>query len=217
MNELVIEEAGTDTQDGARRFRIAPPSPGQAVGLVLALLFLAGAVGYMVGGDRPPGRSSADVGFLQDMTTHHDQAVEMANLVVERAAEPLVRTFAREVLITQRYELGLMSAWLGEWGYGFDADRAEAMAWMGVPIPPAEMPGMASAVQMDALRRAEGRQVDALFLSMMTQHHWGGVDMAAAALSVVEDPDVRALAEAIARNQLIEINEYRAARQRLGL
>ncbi|MGH9266448.1 MAG: DUF305 domain-containing protein, partial [Acidimicrobiales bacterium] len=102
-------------------------------------------------------------------------------------------------------------------GYGFDADRPEAMAWMGVPTPPEEMPGMASAVQMDALRRAEGRQVDALFLSMMSEHHRGGADMAAAALRVVEDPDVRALAGAVARNQRIEINEYQAARQRLGL
>ncbi|MGH9266113.1 MAG: DUF305 domain-containing protein [Acidimicrobiales bacterium] len=115
MNDPPVEGATADTES-AGRFRIDPPSPAQAVGLVLALLFLAGAVGYMIGGDRPPGRSSPEVGFLQDMTAHHDQAVEMANLAVQRAAEPLVRTFAREVLITQRFELGLMSAWLGEWG-----------------------------------------------------------------------------------------------------
>ena len=216
MTEVVVEESGLQTERRGR-FRLAPPSPGQAVGLVVALLFLAGAVGYIIGQERPPGESSADVGFLRDMTTHHDQAVEMANLVVERATEPLVRTFAREVLLTQRYELGLMSAWLGQWGYDYDAERPEAMAWMGVPTPLDEMPGMASAVQMDALRRAQGRQVDALFLAMMSEHHRGGADMAATALRVVKDADVRALAEAVARNQRIEINEYQAARQRLGL
>ena len=217
MNELSVDEAGPDTTDAPGRFGIAPPSRGQAVGLVLSLLFLAGAVGYMVGGDRPPGRSSPEVGFLQDMTIHHDQAVEMANLVLDRATEPLVRTFAREVLITQRYELGLMSAWLGEWGHGYDTERPEAMAWMGVPTPVEEMPGMASAVQMHTLRRAQGRQVDALFLAMMIEHHRGGADMADAALRVVDDADVRVLAEGVARNQRIEINEYQAARQGLGL
>lgn len=211
---MVTEENGALTD---RRFRVAPPTRNQAVGLVLAALFLAGAIGYMVGGDRPPGQSSPDVGFLRDMTTHHDQAVEMANMAIDRATEPLVRTFAREVLITQRYELGLMSAWLGDWGYSYGEERAEAMAWMGVPTPVEEMPGMASDVQMDALRRAEGRQVDALFLAMMSEHHRGGADMATAALRVVDDADVRALAEAVARNQRIEINEYQAARQRLGL
>ena len=213
MTDVVVEE---NAPTGGR-FRVAPPTRNQAVGLVLSLLFLAGAVGYIVGGDRRPGQSSADVGFLRDMTTHHDQAVEMAVMALDRATEPLVRTFAREVLITQRYELGLMSAWLGEWGYGYEEDRGEAMAWMGVPTPVEEMPGMASAVQMDALRRAQGRQVDALFLAMMTEHHRGGADMAAAAVRVVGDADVRALAEGVARNQRIEIKEYQAARQRLGL
>ena len=214
MTDLSVQENSPET---GSRFRLTPPTRGQTVGLVMALLFLAGAVGYMIGGDRPPGESSPEVGFLRDMTTHHDQAVEMANTALDRATEPLVRTFAREVLITQRYELGLMSAWLGEWGYGYDAERSVAMAWMGVPTPPEEMPGMASAVQMDALRRAEGREVDALFLAMMSEHHRGGVDMAAVAVEVVDDADVRALAEAVARNQRIEINEYQAARQRLGL
>ena len=216
MTEVVVEDNSVHTEPRGR-LRVAPPSPGQAIGLVLSLLFLAGAVGYMIGGERPPGESSADVGFLRDMTTHHDQAVEMANLVVERATEPLVRTFAREVLLTQRFELGLMSAWLGEWGYDYDAERPEAMAWMGVPTPIEEMPGMASAVQMAALRRAQGRQVDALFLDMMSEHHRGGADMAATAVRVVKDADVRALAEGVARNQRIEINEYQGARQRLGL
>ncbi|MFP5281863.1 MAG: DUF305 domain-containing protein [Actinomycetes bacterium] len=216
MSGVFVADTGGDA-DAPGRFRLAPPSPGQALGLVLALLFLAGAVGYMVGGDRPPRESAPEVGFLRDMTTHHDQAVEMANIALDRATEALVRTFAREVLLTQRYELGLMSAWLGEWGYGFDSERSEAMAWMGVPTPVEEMPGMASAVQMDALRRAQGRQLDALFLAMMSEHHRGGADMATAAVKVVNDADVRALAEAVARNQRIEINEYQAARQRLGL
>lgn len=216
MTDAVTERDRTDAGPPGR-FRPAPPTRGQAVGLALALLFLAGAVGYMIGGDRPPRESSAEVGFLRDMTAHHDQAVEMASLALDQATEPLVRSFAREVLIAQRYELGLMSAWLGEWGYDFDADRAQAMAWMGVPTPVAEMPGMASEVQMDALRAAQGRAFDSLFLSLMSEHHRGGADMATAAVSLVHEARVLSLAEGVARNQRIEINEYQSARQSLGL
>ncbi|MGH9189132.1 MAG: DUF305 domain-containing protein [Acidimicrobiales bacterium] len=209
--------AVTTAVERGGRFRLAPPSRGQLGGMVLALLFLAGCVGYVVGKGSPPGRTSVDVGFLRDMIDHHDQAVVMANVALDGATEPLVRHFAREVLIAQRYEVGLMDAWLGRWGYGGDADRAAAMGWMGVPTPVGEMPGMASPTQMEALRQAQGRQVDALFLAMMKEHHRGGIEMASVAARTAEDRDVRALAARIARYQRIEINEMESARQRLGL
>src|SRR5215210_5388584 len=100
-----------------------------------------------------------------------------------------------------------MSAWLGGWGYHADPDRGTAMKWMGHAMPMAEMPGMATAGQMAELRAAEGRQVDALFLSMMSEHHRGGVEMAAVAQKTAGDGTVRDLAAAIVRNQGVEINE----------
>ncbi len=205
-------EAGRHT-----RFRIPPPTRTQLVALVLALMFLGGSVGHIIGAGRPPGRDSVDVGFAQDMSAHHDQAVTMASIVIDKATEPLVRSFARETLVSQRYEIGLMGAWLGEWGYGTDPDRVTAMGWMGMPVPVAEMPGMASQVQLDQLAGAEGRQIDSLYLAMMTEHHRGGVQMATVAAKKASDSRVRALAAAIARSQRIEINEMEAARQRLGL
>ncbi len=86
-----------------------------------------------------------------------------------------------------------------------------------MPVPVAEMPGMASQVQLDQLAGAEGRQIDSLYLAMMTEHHRGGVQMATVAAKKASDSRVRALAAAIARSQRIEINEMEAARQRLGL
>ena len=41
-----------------------------------ALLFFGFAVATFVGRDRPPAADSVDVGFYQDMTSHHDQALE---------------------------------------------------------------------------------------------------------------------------------------------
>lgn len=212
-----MSDEGSEPERGRSRFGFGAPSRAQLVGLVLVLMYLAGAIGYMVGNGRPPGAESTDVGFLQDMTVHHDQAVSMANVTLAKTTEPAVAAFAREVLITQRYELGLMAAWLGRWGYRVDGERTTAMAWMGMPTPVAEMPGMASEVQMRELAKAEGRQVDSLFLTMMREHHRGGVEMASVAATTAKDASVRALAATIARNQRIEINELESARQRLGL
>ena len=197
--------------------RFPRPSRGQARALVVALMFLAGAVGYFLGGPRPPAQGSADVGFLQDMRFHHDQAVVMANVALAGATEPLVRTFAKEIILVQRYEIGVMDAYLARWGYPGDPDRDSAMGWMGVAVPRDEMPGLASPLQMQALRDASGREVDRLFLAMMREHHRGGVDMASAGARLAGDTRVRDLAATMARNQRIEISEMEAARQRLGL
>ena len=80
------------------------------------------------------------------------------------------------------------------------------------------MPGLATPEQIEALAEATAPDdVARQWLELMTVHHEGGVHMAEAGAERVQDPFVRDLAERIARNQRIEINEYAAVRKRLGL
>ncbi|HZM40325.1 MAG TPA: DUF305 domain-containing protein, partial [Acidimicrobiales bacterium] len=46
--------------------------------------------------------------------------------------------------------------------------------------------------------------------------HRGGIHMAQAATQLVDDDDIRAMAERMVRNQSSEINEYRGTAQTLG-
>jgi uncharacterized protein (DUF305 family) len=194
-------------------------SPRQWVALVVALLFLAGAAGYFVGAreSRPPDEGSVDVGFLQDMITHHEQAIEMALIEVADGAVPDVQAYDREILVFQSYEIGLMDRQLDQWGYE-RADRSPvAMDWMGMPVAPEEMPGMASEAEMDALADASGRDVDALFIQLMQDHHAGGRHMAEYAADHASSSFVRDLAARIGRNQRIEVGDLEAARERADL
>lgn len=184
---------------------------------VAALVFLAASAGYGVGRDRHPGDGSADVGFLQDMILHHEQAVRISSTAVTEATEPVVRQFAREVLIFQQYEIGLMEGYLRRWHRPRVPDRDTVMAWMGHEVPAAQMPGLATDDRLEALERAEGRDVDAAFLRLMIVHHEGGVHMAEAAVQRVGDKVVRELAQKMATNQRIEITEYRSTAERLGI
>src|SRR6478735_8338998 len=85
----------------------------RAVVLVLAVAFLVGAVGYFIGTRTSgPPSNAADIGFLQDMSDHHDQAITMALLTYNKTQDPIIRNFAQDVLIFQRYELGQMAAYL---------------------------------------------------------------------------------------------------------
>jgi uncharacterized protein (DUF305 family) len=189
----------------------------RVVALVAALCFFAGAAGYVLGGGRPPGRSSADVGFLYDMLRHHEQAVELSALELENGEVEEVRAFAREILLFQSYEIGLMDHQLQDWAYRREDPPPTAMAWMGHSMEPGAMPGMATPAQVDALRSAEGRQADTLFVDLIQAHHRGGIEMAEAAADLVRDDDLRALAQRIASIQRSEIQEMEAARDRAGL
>jgi uncharacterized protein (DUF305 family) len=187
---------------------------------VIAMLYGAGTIGYMIGArpaSRPAG-DSVDVQFLQDMISHHEQAIELSNVELVRGVDGVVKGFAREILTFQAYEIGIMEGMLADWGRS-PQDRAEtAMAWMGLPpVPVEQMPGMASEDEMRLLGQAEGVAVDALFVPLMQDHHRGGVHMADHAAGAASDPAVRALAARMARNQRIEIGELESARQRAAL
>ena len=211
----------TDDADGAP----AEPEPaagptlgtGRIVVLVLACAFLAGAAGYLLG-DRTAGPPDSDVdtGFLQDMITHHEQAVSMSSVTTANASDPIVRDMAREVLIEQRYELGLMDAYLQARDEGRGAEDREVMGWMGPPFAIDEMPGLASPEQLDALYDADPDEQNVRFLELMIAHHRGGVDMAEYAARHAEDPRVRRLAEVMADVQAKEIREYEIELDRLG-
>jgi len=184
--------------------------------LVAALVFLGIAIGMVVARDRPPGEGSVDVGFLQDMLTHHDQALGVATLVVANGEDPTVRSYAREILIFQGYETGVMSQMLDDWGYSRSDRSDQAMEWMDMPVPVEQMPGLLTDEQLDRLRGADGAELDALFLDLMADHHRGGLHMAEYAFGNAGDDDVRELAARIALNQAGEINEYRALAARNG-
>lgn len=184
--------------------------------IIVGLALLVGMAGFLVGEwASQPDSSEVDIGFLQDMSNHHEQAVQMASIAVIEAQDPVVREFAKEVLITQQRELGLMEAWLRERGEERLGSDREGMAWMDMAMPVAQMPGMATQEQIDELRAAEGAEVDLAFLTLMREHHQGGLHMAEDAATRASDAEVAELARVIARNQRAEIPEYTMVLERL--
>lgn len=197
--------------------------------LVVALLAVIGlalaaggfAMGTLVGDDGEdaasfrPGENSVDVGFARDMTTHHNQAVEMAGIVRDRSTDPDVRLLAFDIETGQLSQVGTMQGWLQLWGRGPNGTDAP-MAWMGgVPGhdhgggedagPGAPMPGMATSREMDQLRAARGKDLDVQFLRLMIRHHLGGVPMARYTEENAQEPVVRNLAEKIVVAQSNEV------------
>lgn len=192
-----------------------PLTPVRLVVLLAAVAFLGGAAGYTLRAVEAKG-TAADVGFLRDMTYHHSQAVQMAQMALAGDMPDEARMFAQEVVMQQRYEIGLMRASMYRLGGDPEGDGT-AMAWMDMPVPIDDMPGMASPEEISALEDAEGAEAAELFFALMSRHHLGGVHMAEEAAERADDPWVRDLASRMARNQRQEVLEYSASRQRQGL
>ncbi|MEU3400934.1 DUF305 domain-containing protein [Streptomyces filamentosus] len=154
--------------------------------VALSVLFAAGAV-TVASADREeepgtPVSASADAGFARDMSVHHQQAVEMSFIVRDRTEDPEVRRLAYDIANTQANQRGMMLGWLDLWKLPKVESGTAPMTWMDMPATGsgdgALMPGMATKAQLEALRKASGKEAEILYLRLMTAHHRGGVHMA---------------------------------------
>ena len=70
-----------------------------------------------------PAADSVDVGFAQDMTVHHQQAVQMASWERDHTTDPELKQLAADIEATQTSQIGRMQGWLELWGAGGAAGR----------------------------------------------------------------------------------------------
>lgn len=226
--------SGSDDLSIAQRAGFGTPTWPKAIALAIAVGFFAAAVAMVAtrnsGSPSRPASDSVDVGFLRDMTQHHDQAVLMSQYALEAQMPDLdVRDFAQDILLWQSRQIGDMGRQLAIWGYTIDPN-APVMQWMPMQdwpgmsgmtgtmrITAAQMPGMATQAQLNELQQARGRGAEALFMTLMIRHHQTGIAMADFAASHAHTAYVRGIAASFATQQRGEINEMRDAAQRLGL
>jgi uncharacterized protein (DUF305 family) len=126
-----------------------------------------------------PPVSKADVQFMQGMIVHHAQAVEMVALIEARTENKDVRSLGARISHSQADEIAFMKRWLVARGQPV-ADASHDMHKVHANHKNMShdlMPGMLSAEQMEALRKAKGAEFDRLFLNGMIQHHGGALTM----------------------------------------
>lgn len=174
-----------------------------------ALLALAGCASTTTGGgmDNMPGMGSsasaspaadvnmADMQFTMMMIPHHEQAVEMADMILGKdGIDERVLTLAEQIKAAQGPEIELMESWLDEWGTPMgDMDGMDHG-------------GMMSDTDMQALEDATGAEASRLFLEQMIVHHQGAIEMAQDEVDNGQNRDVITLAENIIASQTTEIS-----------
>ena len=149
--------------------------------------------------------NDADVMFAQMMIPHHQQAVEMSELMLEKdGVSPEITELATQIKDAQAPEIETMTGWLEAWGEPVEPEDAMEGHDMGSMEG---MDGMMTEDQMAELEAAEGEEAARMFLESMTEHHNGAVDMAQEEIENGENAEAIALAGAIVETQQAEIQE----------
>ncbi|MFC4004881.1 DUF305 domain-containing protein [Prauserella oleivorans] len=201
----------------------------------LAVLLIGATIGMLIArtGDdeRPAGQPGpVDIGFAQDMSVHHLQAVTMANWARDHSTDPAIVQLAFDIASTQTEQIGRMKGWLMLWGQP-EEPIGEYMTWMSEPDGHGHghgsgdsgrsegattMPGMASQQELNRLRSLSGRELDVYFLQLMLRHHQGGTEMAEYGYDHASIGAVRTLARSILASQGPEMNTMRTLLRERG-
>lgn len=144
--------------------------------------------------------NAADEMFVTEMIPHHQQALEMAEMVLAKdGVDARVVQLAERIKEAQQPEIDLMSSWLEAWGMEPPMSDMEGMDHGSG--------GMMSGDDMTALESAPGAEASSLFLEQMIVHHMGAIDMAQMELNNGINADALELAQSISDAQTSEIAE----------
>ena len=145
--------------------------------------------------------NKADIGFLTGMKPHHEQAVEMSEMILAANPPAEVAAIAQKIKSAQDPEIGQMTMMLGDLGMKADGKVHSG----GHSAGQTGHGGMMNDADMEALMKATGTQAARLYLEGMVKHHQGAIEASDAEISDGKYGPALALAKEIKTAQAAEI------------
>lgn len=178
------------------------------------MLMLGFGIGYVVGGrepalgnhmmpsgsmmdDRSMTSANIDQHFITQMIPHHEGAIEMAKVALQRSKRPEVIALANGIIEAQQKEIADMRAWYKSW---FNAD---------VPhVSMGHMEGMSG--NTSELASVAQSEFDREFIEQMIPHHEMAIMMTRMLKSSTQRGEMKQLADNIITSQSNEITTMRS-------
>lgn len=149
--------------------------------------------------------NNIDRHFIEQMIPHHEGAIDMAQLALEKAKRPETKTLATQIITDQNKEITDMKAWYKEW-FGIDVPvvgqhmvNGQMMGGMN------HMDSMSG--DMETLKNA--KDFDLEFVQQMIPHHEMAVMMAQMLKASTDRTEMKTLADNIITSQTREIDMMR--------
>ena len=188
---------------------------GIVIGLVLASIFgstMFSGVNMsqsgMMGNNRQNSGNNQMMGnidghFIEQMIPHHEGAIAMATLALQKSKRPEIKIFAEGIITAQTKEIRDMQTWYKNW-FGLDVTKGN-LGMMGGGMMSGSGMHMGGQDDMRALENAS--DFDKAFIEAMTPHHQLAIMMAQMLQSGTTRPEMQQLAENIIESQSAEIKQ----------
>jgi len=151
-------------------------------------------------------RMPFDHAFLNAMIEHHKAGEDAAKIALERAQHPELKKMAQEMITADEAHIAKMKELRSGW-YGSDGLPAAVMPTDEKAALPGTETTKDLAKELDELKKAE--PFDLAFIDAMIPHHQGAIDMATAAGEKATQPETKALASIIVRDESRGIDQMK--------
>ena len=167
---------------------------------VLAALLLAACGGDDSSESQREQTRKTDQAFVSGMVPHHESAVEMAEMALEKGEHSEIKRLAEEIIAAQESEIAQMKR-AHQRIFG-SALKPSAMSHGELGLSQKE-----AGMDMDMSMLEDAKEFDREFIDMMISHHQGAIRMARIEMARGGDSELKTLAETIVGAQAKEIDE----------
>ena len=138
--------------------------------------------------------------FINMMVPHHQGAVEMAKIALERSERTEIRELANAIISSQEAEIAKLKNWKEQWYGSNETPSMQVMPAMSGGHP------MNMQADVDNLRIAP-EPFDLALINAMIPHHQSAIDAAQMVIDSAAHPEIRDLARQVIEAQQKEIDQ----------
>ena len=153
--------------------------------------------------------TSIDRHFIEQMIPHHEDAITMAKLALEKTKRPEIKNLSQNIIKAQEAEIAQMTQWYQDW-YGPNVPQENSQMEMHGMMGQGgmHMGMMGDETDIEALNTAS--DFDREFIEQMIPHHQMAVMMANMLETGTNRNELKQLAQNIISSQTQEINQMRS-------
>jgi len=153
--------------------------------------------------------STMDSHFIEQMIPHHEDAITMAKLALEKAKREEIKTLAQNIIDSQSKEIDQMKSWYKDW-FGRDLPTGKQVMGRHGMLETSGMHMGMMGNQTDVTRLENEDDFDRAFIEEMIPHHQMAVMMASMLKNGTNREEMRKLADDIVSAQTKEIDSMRS-------
>lgn len=142
-------------------------------------------------------RNASDLAFLDAMTRHHQEAIQIATEAQAKLKDPELKAIAESLATSRQTEIDRLRGWREQW-------------FAGAPVSAPATPSAAPAGDSGLATAAAGAGYDALFAKALADQHQAGIAIAEAALPQLRRKPLKRMARQFIRAQQAEVALLRA-------